>query len=237
MDLFDNDDDNLFGDSQPDDLFGGDGASQDDLFGNADTDQSDMFDNISNPGSDIDFDNQNQGTDQKKSVTKTALIAIAIGVVGLIAVLCIAGAVGKSKNENNNENTGNTNVSQSNTNNNQGNTNSVPNNNGNTVINNTKNPESGWLSISSTENVTFDTEYKDFTFLVTGIEHYAKKVDAKGDLMLKTTLTGSLSGMSGAYTLEIPYNKGVKLSVGDEFTVQVLLGTYSGKSVVGDIVY
>lgn len=228
MDLFDNDD-SLFGDNQSDNLFGDD-TSQGSLFDDTDTQQSDMFNNTSDQDLGVDFDSQPQDTTQKKSVTKTALIAIAIGVVGLIVVLCIAGAVGKSKENENTSVQNNTSSSQVNINNNTNNNNVV-------VENNTTNTESSWVIISNTENVDFNTEYKNLTFLITGIEHYAKRVDAKGDLMLKTTLTGSLSGLSGVYNLDVPYNKGVKLSVGDEFTVQVLIGSYSGKSVVGDIVY
>lgn len=228
MDLFDNDD-SIFGDNQSDNLFWDD-TSQGSLFDDTDTQQSDMFNNTSDQDLGVDFDSQPQDTTQKKSVTKTALIAIAIGVVGLIVVLCIAGAVGKSKENENTSVQNNTNSSQVNINNNTNNNNVV-------VENNTTNTESSWVIISNTENVDFNTEYKNLTFLITGIEHYAKRVDAKGDLMLKTTLTGSLSGLSGVYTLDVPYNKGVKLSVGDEFTVQVLIGSYSGKSVVGDIVY
>lgn len=75
------------------------------------------------------------------------------------------------------------------------------------------------------------------TFTITSIEHKARAVDTNNNLVVITTLQGSISGLSGTYELDIPYNKGVELVVGNSFTVHVQLGTYNGKTVVGEIQY
>ena len=94
-----------------------------------------------------------------------------------------------------------------------------------------------WTEIEDDAQIAYNNSYSELTFTITGIKHYARSVDVNNNLVIKTTLTGSISGLSGTYSLDIPYNKGTKLVVGNQFTVQVLLGQYNGKTVVCDIVY
>lgn len=94
-----------------------------------------------------------------------------------------------------------------------------------------------WTEIEDDAQITYNNSYSELTFTITGIKHYARSVDVNNNLVIKTTLTGSISGLSGTYSLDVPYNKGTKLVVGNQFTVQVLLGQYNGKTVVCDIVY
>lgn len=178
-------------------------------------------DDLNNALEGIGDESNEADTTGKKSTVKTAIIAIIIGVVIVIVGLCIAGAVGGKQGQQGQEQV------QEKVTSNAENKNEAA----------SKSVDSSWVKISNSEKVTFNKDYKDLTFTVTGIEHYAKKVDSKGNLMIKTELTGSLSGLSGIYNLEVPYNKGARLIVGDEFTVKVLIGSYGEKSVVGSILW
>ena len=82
-----------------------------------------------------------------------------------------------------------------------------------------------WIEITSGENVVFSADYAEMTFTITNIRHLTRVVDTNKNLVVKTTLQGSISGLSGTYELDIPYNKGVKLVVGNSFTVYVQLGS------------
>ena len=112
-----------------------------------------------------------------------------------------------------------------------------PSTNTQTTVTNVVQDEFVWSTITDSEQVTFNNEYTDMVFTVTGIEHRARAVDANNNLLVKTTLTGSVSGLSGTYQLDVPYNKGIKLVVGNSFNVHVQLGSYNGKTVVGEIKY
>lgn len=94
---------------------------------------------------------------------------------------------------------------------------------------------SAWTVIDSEQKIEFNSEYKELMFYITGIEHRAKMEG--NSIIVKTVLTGSLSGMSGTYEMDIPYSKGSQLREGQEFKVSVLLGSFNGKTVVGDIKY
>ena len=104
----------------------------------------------------------------------------------------------------------------------------------NTTVNVSKN-SSPWTVIDSEQKIEFNSEYRELMFYITGIEHRAKMEG--NSIIVKTVLTGSLSGMSGTYEMDIPYNKGSQLREGQEFKVNVLLGSFNGKTVVGDIKY
>ena len=56
--------------------------------------------------------------------------------------------------------------------------------------------------------------------------------------MVKSVLTGALSGLSGTYEIEVPYTVASKVNPGDFFDVTVEMGTDTrGKTVVGEILY
>lgn len=202
-------------------------------------------------------------TSDNKVLTRKAIITTAVGVVGVLLVLIIAGVIGKKSQENENENL------QQQTSNKQtqysggGDASSIINNQNNTasaqVNENTQNSSTNtnnvqvvlnsvsdnnsikWIEIDSQQQVTFKNEYSELTFTVTDIKHYARVVDESDTLDIKTTLTGSISGMPGTYTLDVPYNQGVilenspELGIGCTFTVYVQIGDYNGKRVIGEI--
>ena len=105
-------------------------------------------------------------------------------------------------------------------------------------VNNTNNnviEDSSWTIIDDKQNVVFEGEYRELIFCVTETEHRAKK--SASTVIIETIARGSLSGMSGTYEMKIPYHKGVRLQTGHEIGVYVLVGTYNGTTVIGDIKY
>lgn len=217
---FGDDFDSGFGDS--DDMFSSAGQS--------DGSQSNEFgDSLSN------FDSQASDVQADQSKTKKqSIIFILVGVVVLIAVFIIAGAVNKKAKSNSNSNK-NVDSIMNEGNNNAGYSNKSTNSQN--IVTNQSNTGFNWKTITNKEEVQFNNEYSDMIFTVTNIEHKARAVDTNSNLVVITTIQGSISGLSGTYEIDIPYNKGVKLVVGNSFTVHVQLGTYNGKTVVGEIQY
>lgn len=262
---FDNFDDASFGDdstsfgntnNQPG--FGNDFGSFNSSSDDEDFDSSFDDDNFDNFGNNNMGQNQNQAnqdfeTEQgSKKTVKTAVIAIVVGVILLVAVVGIGKKLSGSK-----ESDSSSDVkisipgqSQAQTQTNQGernagrvdglmtdgNNNSQSEQHQNSNSNNNSNNTGGsWTMFDGNANISFETQKRDLVFTVSGIRHYVATVDSMGTLVVKSTLTGSLSGMAGTYYLDVPYSKGIKLVVGDEFAVHVQMGTYNGKSVVGEI--
>ena len=199
------------------DDFGSDDFGSDD-FGAMQDGQQNEFDNSLN-------NMQDGTTEEKKALSKNSIILIAVGVVIVIIVIIVASRLGKKSHDANE-------IMSS------GRTNTQPANNSQPTVNITTSTDNGfvWSDITASEDVEFGQNV-DLVFTVTNIRHRARAVDTNNNLVIKTTLQGSLSGMSGTYELDIPYDKGVKLVVGDSFTVHVQLGTYKGKTVVGEISY
>lgn len=104
-------------------------------------------------------------------------------------------------------------------------------------INNTKETNSDWKSISNNENITWSNDLETQTFTVTKVDSFARAVDASESLDVKTVVSGSISGYGGTYELELPYKLGSKLSRGSQFKVYVYTGDYKGRTVVGGIEY
>ena len=229
---------------------GGASISEDDL-GNA-FDNS-LEDNTETPES----GNEHGG------LKKQAIIMVVVGVVALLLVIAIASAVGRHSSNNtvnpNNDgvnnnvvaqtpdNSANTRVdisdnsdysSSNNTNNNSTNNNDASTSNDENSVKYVQDVNMfNWVEITNNENVQIEDNYSDMTFTVTGLKFYARSVDTNNNLVIKCVVSGSVSGLSGTYTLDVPYNKGVRLVVGNSFTVHVQLGTYNGKTVVCDMKY
>lgn len=210
--------DDLFGDNLNDDGADSLFEDSDDMFGESD-DGSDAIDRTESediPDNGALFNNigvKKEG----KSVNRTAIVMIIVGLGIVITAVSIGMALfkshgSKSKGE---VSSHETKVSSETT--------TVP-----SVRDN-----STWRDISSNEEVEFSNEYIDLTFTITGIKHVARK---NGECVeIKTVLSGSLSGLSGTYELDVPYSKGVKTSIGMGFDVKCLLGEFNGAVVVGDI--
>ena len=96
----------------------------------------------------------------------------------------------------------------------------------------------GWIEFSTDDSITFKDERVALTFTITKVSNYVKIVDSNSNLMVKSVLTGALSGLSGTYEIEVPYSIASKVNPGDFFDVTVEIGTDTrGKTVVGEILY
>ena len=187
------------------------------------------------------FNTDKQPDDSKAKLKKTAIIIMAVGIGLLIITFLIGSLVNKKDNKQQLDtsvitvvdNNAYNNVQNNNVNNiiSSGN----PESTGSITANNNYNKKSDWTEIDANQQVLFNNDYTSLTFTITGIKHLAHITN--NNLHIKTVLSGSLSGLSGTYEVEVPYNKGVMLSIGNEFTVNVLLGNYNQKTVVGDIKY
>jgi len=248
LDLFDDDD---FGNFDDTDFSDEDDATLD--FG--DTDESDLGgsfgdDGGSLGGDDDSFDNNDFFEDKSTpannsqsvvNTRKTAIIAVCVGVVLLLGVVAIGGKVAKGKNANN-TNVANQDIPQ--VVNNTGGIPQVQQVDAQNIMDENKPPaipSTGgtgeyWKQFTGDTSIVFNDEYTTLKFTVTDIDHFAASVDSSS-IAVKTVLTGSLSGMTGRYELVVPYSKGSKLSVGKSFDVNVQIGTYGDKVVVGDISY
>ena len=97
----------------------------------------------------------------------------------------------------------------------------------------------GWIKFQSNQDaVVYQPDYVASTFTVTKVSHYVNVSDADTDyIQIKSTLSGQIQGLPGTYDIDVPYNLGSKVQVGQSFDVQVLYGTYNGRTVVGEIRY
>lgn len=234
------------------DLFD-DGGSDQDIYGQNTLDPNQTQ---QNNGSDYFADDMDDASDitddQRRMLDKKYIIVIAVGIVIFLLVLFLGSRILGGKKNNSNEMLDSINNQQ------QQVTNENTNVNVDNIMNNgTKQPtqnsvqpqqdvnvnyhkdenEFSWMEVTDSENVVFEQEYAERIFTITTVKHYARTVDSANNLVIKTTLTGSLSGLPGTYIIEVPYSKGVKLKTGNSFTVNVMMGTYNDKIVVGDITY
>lgn len=97
----------------------------------------------------------------------------------------------------------------------------------------------GWIKFQSNQDaVVYQPDYVAATFTVTKVSHYVNVSDADTDyIQIKSTLTGQIQGLPGTYDIDVPYNLGSNVQVGTSFDVQILYGTYNGRTVVGEIRY
>ena len=216
------DDFDAFGDSSSDD----EDASEDD--GDSDSD-SDEFDT---------FETENKEKDGKGLAVKI----IVVGVVGLFVILILARIFLGHKSANSEADaSSNKEWTQSSTVVEENNA-TDKNESAKEILNNSEsssysdsNYNSGYTEITGEDAIELNDNLSDLTFTITDIKHYAKSDETT--LRVKTVLKGAISGYTGTYELEVPYSKGIKLSIGDSFNVKCRLGSYNGKNVIEEISY
>lgn len=220
--------------------------------GSGDSSGFSNFDSFGDGGQEIDstrlegamninqFNNGGMGEQsaQGTSIRKQAIIAIVAGVMIVLIVLIVAVTSSKKKNTGSSQPAQE--VKQTQTNSGQS-----PNEilgssdvTGNGVAKYTL--DSGglkWTEIPGNEVVDVSEDFQETGFLITGVKHYARVVDGNNNLVIKTVLTGGIDGLSGQYTLEVPYDKGIKVPVGEKMNVYCRLGTYNGKTVLVELKY
>lgn len=165
-------------------------------------------------------------TQDKSTLIKISVIIIVIAIMIIAIVFKVVGGSGKNKHKDT-DNASNNNIENVQVDNNH----QVSNPDTNSGSND------GWISITGEDNITFSESAIPSNFTITAIKHYAKVVDSNKNLKVKTLLTGTLDGFTGTYELEVPYSKGCQLKVGQNFSVDVEVGSYNGKTVIGNIHY
>lgn len=222
---------------------------QDNLF----PDETDEFDNLinnsnnnQNMNSNSQYENQfmdtvndaDDSTDTGK-LKKTAIIIAGVGLALIIIVVLIAGALSKKDKQVENNSTVNNTYTE------KIDPNKLMNTAGNNVDNVNQNKVSTpdyntWTELNDNTSIDFK-DYIKANFTITDIKHYVRNSSPDGTYIVKTTLTGMISGYSGTYTLDVPYNKGIilatnpDLGIGCTFEVSILIGEYNGKKFIGDI--
>lgn len=204
------------GENFEDDFGGSNDWNEDDSTGSAGNElDSSEFDSMTNSAED------EEEIDTTKGLRRNTIIVIVAGIVIIIAALMIwkkASASGQKTNyvQSDNEVSQESNYQQST----------------NTAESSVSSSSSEWTTVSGDQAIDNIKEVES-QFTVTSIEHLAKK--SGNEMQIRTHLRGSLSGMTGVYDLDVPYEKGTKLKVGDVFTVTVEVGSYNNSTVVGVI--
>ena len=223
-DAFFQDDDDDFGSS---DSFG----SSDDTFGPDDDFESnndlDSMDRSGIDNSDMDDSAMDSADEQKAKIKHIALFAIGIALVLIVGVGILARIKNmQSEPEVNAHNTeiayedNRTNVEQT--------APIVQNNASNTSSNN------GWNAVAYDSAWTME-ESLTGVFTVTSVNTYAK-ILVGNEAQVKTELTGSISGLGGTYTIELPVELTGVVSRGQQLNISYKISTSSnGSTIVGDI--
>ena len=89
-----------------------------------------------------------------------------------------------------------------------------------------------WTVIEADKTINLDSEVTA-VFTVTGIRHLAKQTGV--EVAVKSIATGSISGLSGTYDIELPYSLARFVTVGNTLKLKYKIGQINGQSVVSDL--
>lgn len=213
-----------------------------DVFGDSSSDDEDDTESDDASDSDSDEFNNFEVENKEKDGKGLAVKIIVAGVVGLFVILILAriflghkSANSEADASSNKEWTQSSTVVEENTN-------IDKNESAKEILNNSESSsysnsdyDIDYTEITGEDDIELNDSLSDLTFTITDIKHYAKSDDTT--LRVKTVLKGAISGYTGTYELEVPYSKGIKLSIGDSFNVKCRLGSYNGKNVIEEISY
>lgn len=256
--------DDGFGDGF-DDGFEEDSENEFDGFGESGfEEEEEESDGVDTSNLEYDTNDSSEDTDDtdgrftnRMDIKKTAIYAIIIGIVGFIIVAIIIRISSASKNKNveptNVVETTNNDVPQiedgeggkqvelndnytSETTDNRSNNGENSENYTSGSVSNNDPQYKNYIEFQEDDGIELISE-NEGTFTITGIKHYAKIVDDLGTVTLVSRLTGSISGLSGTFDLEIPYSKGIRLNIGNVFSIKYKIGEKSEKQIIYDIDY
>lgn len=217
-----------------DDFFGDANAQNNNIFGD-DPDQDSYAQDMSGMQDDSQyqipdgynpqnsFEMQYNEEDDENASKRKAIIIGAIGVCIILLTVGIAGIALKSKKSSGSRNKSEQVVKEQV---------HMPQNTGSV---NSSSGKNGWTEIDPDKNIRFsDPISADFT--PTNVRHYVKTTTT-GEIEVKSIVTGSISGLTGTYELEIPYSQGCLLERGQYFNVTYRIGEMNGQQIISDIVY
>lgn len=90
----------------------------------------------------------------------------------------------------------------------------------------------GWTAIDADKNVDLSSEVSG-VFTVTSVKHMARSNGNETEV--KTIVSGSISGLTGKYELELPYSLARFLTVGDTLKLKYKIGQINGNSIISDL--
>lgn len=93
----------------------------------------------------------------------------------------------------------------------------------------------GWTEIDPDTSLKFSDPI-EASFTPTNVRHYVKTTTT-GEMEAKSVVTGSISGLTGTYELEIPYSQGRLLKRGQYFGITYRISEINGQQIVSDIIY
>lgn len=223
-DAFFQDDDDDFGSSDSFSSSGDTFGPDDDFESNDDLDSMDRS-GIDNSDDDSAMDSADE---QKAKIKHIALFAIGIALVLIVGVGILARIKNMQSEQKVNAHNDTeiayeddrTNVEQT--------APVVQNNASNTSSNN------GWNAVAYDSAWTME-ESLTGVFTVTSVNTYAK-ILVGNEVQVKTELTGSISGLGGTYTIELPVELTGVVSRGQQLNISYKISTSSnGSTIVGDI--
>ncbi len=96
--------------------------------------------------------------------------------------------------------------------------------------------EPEWVIFKQDDKIEFDKEIEAL-FTVTSIQHVAKVVNNKNDKIIKSIVKGNISGITGNYEIDIPYDKAKLISDGTVFNVRYKYNMRNDVRIIGEIKY
>lgn len=90
----------------------------------------------------------------------------------------------------------------------------------------------GWTTIDADKNVDLSSEVSG-VFTVTSVKHMARSNGNETEV--KTIVSGSISGLTGKYELELPYSLARFLAVGNTLKLKYKIGQINGNSIISDL--
>lgn len=225
-DAFFQDDDDDFGSS---DSF----SSSDDTFGPDDDFESnndlDSMDRSGIDNSDMDDSAMDSADEQKAKIKHIALFAIGIALVLIVGVGILA-RIKNMQSEPKVNAHNNTEIAYEDNSTNVEQTAPVIQNNASNVVSS----NNGWNAVTYDSSWTME-ESLTGVFTVTSVNTYAK-ILVGNEVQVKTELTGSISGLGGTYTIELPVELTGVVSRGQQLNISYKISTSSnGSTIVGDI--
>ena len=225
-DAFFQDDDDDFGSSDSFSSSGDTFGPDDDFESNDDLDSMDRS-GIDN--SDMDDSAMDSADEQKAKIKHIALFAIGISLV-LIVVVGILARIKNMQSEPKVNEHNNTEIAYEDNRTNVEQTAPIVQNNASNVV--SSNNE--WNAVTYDSSWTME-ESLTGVFTVTSVNTYAK-ILVGNEVQVKTELTGSISGLGGTYTIELPVELTGVVSRGQQLNISYKISTSSnGSTIVGDI--
>lgn len=90
----------------------------------------------------------------------------------------------------------------------------------------------GWSVIEPDKTVNLDPEVSG-VFTVTNIKHMARSNGVETEV--KSVASGSISGLSGTYDIELPYSLARFVTVGNTLKLKYKIGQINGNSIISDL--